>query len=152
MAKICGCFEVSGLGEIPQTVCCFLLVSFSDNTDWIDLIRFNRSSRLQMFCRKGVLIHFAKLLRKYLSRSLSLIKLQPVGLQLYYKETLMQTFSCEFCDIFKNTYFVGCSGFNKHIIHGMQYILTLYYDFIQFSQQQQKKKKHVRMCLSKFAY
>ena len=42
---------------------------------------------------------------------------------------------------FKNTYFVGCSGFNKHIIHGMQYILTLYYDFTQFSQQQQQQKK-----------
>ena len=97
-----------------------------------------------MFCRKSVLIHFAKLLRKYLCRS------KPVGLQLYYKETLMQTFSCEFCEFFKNTYFVGCSGFNKHIIRGMQYILTLHYDFIQFSQK--TPKKHVRMCLSKFAY
>ena len=34
-----------------------------------------------------------------------LIKLQASGLHLYKKETLAQVFSCEFCEIFKNTFF-----------------------------------------------
>ena len=29
----------------------------------------------------------------------------PEGLQLYQKETPTQVFSCEYCEIFKNTYF-----------------------------------------------
>ena len=32
--------------------------------------------------------------------------MKPEGLQLYLKETLAQMFSCEICDIFKNTYFI----------------------------------------------
>ena len=31
--------------------------------------------------------------------------LKALGLQLYKKETLAQVFSCEFCEIFKNTLF-----------------------------------------------
>ena len=35
----------------------------------------------------------------------SFIKLLASSLQLYYKETPTQMFSCEFCEIFKNTFF-----------------------------------------------
>ena len=31
----------------------------------------------------------------------------PDGLQLYYKETPALVFSCEFCEIFKNTFFTA---------------------------------------------
>ena len=40
-----------------------------------------------------------------------LIKLQDFGLQLDEKGTLAQVFSCEFCEILKNTFFIehlGC--------------------------------------------
>ena len=35
-----------------------------------------------------------------------LIKLQSGGLQIYQKEILKQVYSCEFCEIFKNTFFI----------------------------------------------
>ena len=38
-------------------------------------------------------------------QSLFLIKLQALSQQLYQKETLVKLFSCEFCEIFKNTFF-----------------------------------------------
>ena len=34
-----------------------------------------------------------------------LLKLQGSALQLHLKKTLAQMFSCEFCEIFKNTFF-----------------------------------------------
>ena len=51
----------------------------------------NRSSWLEVFCKKGVLRNFAKLTGK---QACSFIK----------KETLAQLFSCEFCEISKNTF------------------------------------------------
>ena len=61
-----------------------------------NLGRLKRSSRLEAFYRKGVLINFAKSRRKHLCQSLNIIK----------KETLAQVFSCEFCEIYKNTFFL----------------------------------------------
>ena len=57
-----------------------------------------RSSRLKVFCEKGVLRNFAKFIEKHLRQSIFLIKLQASGK----KET--QVFSSEFCEIFKNTF------------------------------------------------
>ena len=57
-----------------------------------------RSSRLKVFCEKGVLRNFAKFIGKHLRQSIFLIKLQASGK----KET--QVFSSEFCEIFKNTF------------------------------------------------
>ena len=58
--------------------------------------------------RKGVLRNFAKFTRKHLWQSLFLIKLQAWGLQLYVKKgTLAQVFSCKFCEISKNAFFIG---------------------------------------------
>ena len=51
-----------------------------------------------------VLENFANFTGKHLCWSLSLMKSEC--LQLYLKETLAQMFSCEICDIFKNTYFI----------------------------------------------
>ena len=55
--------------------------------------------------RKGVLENFAKFGGKHLRQSLFLNKeLQASGLQLYLKKTLAQVISCEFSEIFKNTF------------------------------------------------
>ena len=50
------------------------------------------------FYKKGVLKNFAKLTGKHLFQGLFLNKVTK-------KETLAQAFSCEFCEIFKNTFF-----------------------------------------------
>ena len=47
----------------------------------------NRSSRSEVLCKKSVLRNFAKFTGKHLCQSLA------------------QVFSCEFCEIFKNTFF-----------------------------------------------
>ena len=58
----------------------------------------HRSSRPNVFCKKGVLRYFTKFTGKHLSQSLfcNFIK----------KETLAQVFSSEFCEISKNTFFI----------------------------------------------
>ena len=53
-----------------------------------------RSSNLRCFVRKGVLRNFAKFTGKHLCQSL-----------FFKKETLAQVLSCEFCEIFKSTFF-----------------------------------------------
>ena len=61
---------------------------------------YNRSSK------RGVLKDFAKLTGKHLCQSLFFNKvagLMPATLSK--KETLTQLFSCEFCEISKNTFF-----------------------------------------------
>ena len=73
-----------------------------------------RSSHPEVF-RKKVFLKFRKFTGKHLCQSLYfnkvagrsyLIKLQASGLRLYQKKTLPHAFSCEFCEISKNT----CSG------------------------------------------
>ena len=54
-----------------------------------------RSSRLEMFCRKSVLRNFAEFTGKHLCQSLLFNK----------EETLALVFSCEFCELFKSTFF-----------------------------------------------
>ena len=56
-----------------------------------------RSSRLEVFCKKGVLRKFAKFTGKHLCR--------PKACNLIKKETLAQVFSCEFCEFSKNIFF-----------------------------------------------
>ena len=57
------------------------------------------------FCKKGVLKNFAKFTRKHLGQSLFLNKVAGAACNFIIKETLAQAFSCEFCEIFKNTFF-----------------------------------------------
>ena len=54
-----------------------------------------RSSHPEVFCKKGVLRNFTKFTGKHLCKSFFFIK----------KETLAQVFSCEFCEISKNTFY-----------------------------------------------
>ena len=71
----------------------------------------SRSSRPEVFCKKGVLGNFAKFTGKHLCQSLFFNKvagLRPATLlkkKLWHtcnfikKDTLAQVFSCEFCEI-----------------------------------------------------
>ena len=76
----------------------------------------------EMFCKKGVLRKFAKFRGKYhLCQSLFLIKLQDKACNFIKKETLAQVFSCEFCEISKNTFLQNTST------RLLSYILCEYY-------------------------
>ena len=55
--------------------------------------------------KKSVLKNFAIFTGKNLCQSLFLIKLQAQAWNLLIKETLAQVFPCEFCEVFKNTFF-----------------------------------------------
>ena len=67
------------------------------------VIEINRSSRPDVFCKKGVVRNFAKLTGRHLCQGLSFNKVAALGLFIK-KETLAQVFSCEFCEISKNTF------------------------------------------------
>ena len=63
------------------------------------------ASRPDVFCEKGVLRTFAKFTRKHLYQSLFFNKVAGGACIFIKKETLPQVFSCEFCEISKNTFF-----------------------------------------------
>ena len=65
---------------------------FSDQAQ-LKVFHIFRSSRPEVFSIKGVLRNFAKFTGKHLCQSL-----------FFKKETLAQVFSCEFCEIYKNTF------------------------------------------------
>ena len=60
-----------------------------------------RSSHHRCSVKKDVLRNFTKFIGKHLCQSLILINF----FNFIKKETLTQVFSCEFCEIFKNTFF-----------------------------------------------
>ena len=64
-----------------------------------------RSSRPEVFCKKGVLRNLPKFTGKHLCRSLFFNKVVAEACNFIKKETLAQVFSCEFCEISKNTFF-----------------------------------------------
>ena len=64
----------------------------------------NRSSLPEVFCKKGVLRNFAKFTGKHLCQSLFFNKVAGAACNFIKKETLTQVFSCEFCEISKNTF------------------------------------------------
>ena len=57
------------------------------------------------FCKKGVLENFAKFTGKHLCQSPFFNKVAGLRPATFKKETLVQVFSYEFCEIFKNTFF-----------------------------------------------
>ena len=70
-----------------------------------------RMSRPEMFCKKGVFRNFTKFTEKHLYQSLFFNKVTGLGQQLWLearnfieKETLVQMFFCEFCEISQNTF------------------------------------------------
>ena len=65
---------------------------------------FFRSKRPEVFCKKGILRNFIKFTGKHLHQSLFLINCWPKAHNFIKKESLAQVFSCEFSEIFKNTF------------------------------------------------
>ena len=78
-----------------------------------------RSNRPEVFRKKGVLRNFAKVIGKHLCQSLFFNKVTGLrSVTLFKKETLKQVFSCEFCEVSKNTFCyrtapVAASDFRK---------------------------------------
>ena len=66
---------------------------------------FIRSNHRRCSVKKGVLKNFSKFIGKHLCWSLFLNKITGWGLHFIKKETPTQVLSCEFCEIFKNTFF-----------------------------------------------
>ena len=67
------------------------------------------SSRPEVFCKNGALRNFSKFTGKHLCQSLFFNKvagIKPEACNSIKKETLAQVFSCEFCEISKNTFFI----------------------------------------------
>ena len=64
-----------------------------------------RSSRSQMLFKIGIFENFAIFTGKYPCWSLFKIKLQAWKPATLLKRTLTQSFSCEYCEIFKNSFF-----------------------------------------------
>ena len=104
----------------------------------------DRSSRPEVFNKIGVLKNFAKFTGKHLCQGLFLIKLQAEAYNFIKKETLAQVFSCEFCEISKNTFFyrtplVATSVLTKHFQDikklTLSYILKLFLNFRKFEPQ-----------------
>ena len=71
---------------------------------WSLLSMKSRSGRPEVFCEKSVLRIFTQSTGKHLCQSLFFNKV--AGLNFIKKETLAQVFSCEFCEISKNTFFI----------------------------------------------
>ena len=65
-----------------------------------------RRSHQMCSVKKAVLKPFVKFIGKHLRQILFLNKVVGLSLQLIKKETLSQVSSCEFCEIFKNTYLI----------------------------------------------
>ena len=67
------------------------------------VITITRSSLPEVFCKTGVLRNFAKFTGKHLCQSIFFNKKAEVR-NFIKKETLAQVFSCEICEISKNTF------------------------------------------------
>ena len=65
-----------------------------------------RSSRPEVLCKKGVLKYIAKVTGKHLCQNLFFNKIAGLRPATLLKETLARVLSCEFCDIFKNNFFI----------------------------------------------
>ena len=63
-----------------------------------------RSSHPEVFFKKGVFRNFTKLTGKHLCQSLFFNKVVGLACNFITTETLGQVFSCELCEISKNTY------------------------------------------------
>ena len=94
--------------ELQDKLCDLLLKNL---ITWFHFFfRFVRSSCPKMFCKNGFLKNFANIQANTCARASFLIKLQAWGLQFCWKRDCYKVFSCEFCEVFKNTFFKNISG------------------------------------------
>ena len=77
---------------------------FSNCKECTDSLNY-KSSRPDVFCQKGVLRNFAKVTGKHMCQSLFFNKVAGGACNFIKIETMAQVFSCEFCEISKNTIF-----------------------------------------------
>ena len=99
--------------KLHKTLTCILLVH-SPQTTFHRKIVYNfvwihqgRSGRPEMFCKKGLLRNIAKFTGKHLCQILffnNVAGLRPQVCNFIKKESLIQVFSCEFCEISKKTF------------------------------------------------
>ena len=121
-----GCFSRSDISTIFMNksfqMSELLLILQQTKVNFFVYDYLNRSSRPDVFYKKGVLRNFTKFTRKRLCQSLFFSKaagLTPATL--FKKETQVQGFSCEFCEISQNTFLhrtplVAASVSSKHSI------------------------------------
>ena len=64
-----------------------------------------KSGGPEVFCKKGVLKNFANFTGKHLCHGLFFIRAAGLRPATWLKKTLAHVLSCEFCEIFKNTFF-----------------------------------------------
>ena len=69
----------------------------------VEKVHVCRSNHWRCFVKKGVLRNFAKFTKKHLCHTPVPSGLRPASF--LKKESLAQLFSCEFCEIYKNTFF-----------------------------------------------
>ena len=72
------------------------ILFLTDLTNWHNHNQQFRSTRPEMFCKKGVLRNFANFTRKHLSQSLFLNKVAGIS--------PAQVFSCEFCKFLRTPF------------------------------------------------
>ena len=84
------------MGDVIVVTCFQFFICFSD-----------RSAKKKSFAVvfPNTVKNFVIFTGKHLCWSLFLITFRSEGLQLYLKETPTQVFFCEYCEIFKNSYF-----------------------------------------------
>ena len=70
----------------------------------VQVFFFSESSRTEVFCQESVLIYIAKVSRALSSQRPLRGCFRPESCNFIKKETLAQVFSCEFCEISKNTF------------------------------------------------
>ena len=87
--------------ELPSA---FLYALFELLEEQAVLCGNNGSSRPEVFCKKSVFRNFAKFRGKHLYRNLFFNKAAGLACN-FIKKSLAQVFSCEFCEISKNTFF-----------------------------------------------
>ena len=99
------------------------------------MYREDRSFRLQIFLKIGVLKNFINL--KHLCWSLILIKLQAIRpTTLLKRDSNEQVFSCDICGIFKSTFFTEPVGWlllrRSHMTFVISFMVDLSFSFQKF--------------------
>ena len=91
----------------------FTMVWYYNESNWLTpqlvrilVIGLFTSNRPEVSCKKGVLKNFAKFTWKHLCQSLVFNKVSE-ACNFIKKKALAQVFSYEFCEVFKNTFFIG---------------------------------------------
>ena len=92
------------ISQNSQENTCAMVSFFTEHLRWLLLSFFARTvEQYQVFCKKGVLKNFTKFTEKHLRQS---FLFNEVTYNFMKKKTLAHVFSCEFYEIFKNTFFL----------------------------------------------